>query len=47
MAISDIVHYGNRVGITLKQKILNALYSKEITDLTTLEEILKDIDLGE
>jgi len=47
MATSDIVHYGNRVGITIKQKVLNALYSKEITDLTTLEEILKDIDLGE
>ena len=47
MATSDIVHYGQRVGISLKHKVLNALYSKEITELTTLEEILKDIDLGE
>jgi len=47
MATSDIVHYGQRVGISLKQKVLNALYSKEVTDLTTLEEILKDVDLGD
>ena len=47
IALSDVVHYGNRVGISLKGKVLNALYSKEINDLTTLEDMLRDIDLGE
>ena len=47
IAISRVNFNGFRVGLTLKKKVLFALYQKRQTTIDIIEELLKDIDLGE
>jgi hypothetical protein len=47
LCISRVNFNGFRVGLTLKKKVLFALYQKRQTTIDIIEELLKDIDLGE
>jgi len=50
LCISRIDYYGHRVGLSLKNKVLKALYVKNLRrrkQENLLEQLLKDIDLGD
>jgi len=47
IAISRVNFNGFKVGLTLKKKVLFALYQKRQSTMDIIEELLKDIDLGE
>ena len=47
IALTKAEYFGKRVGISLKRKILSALFEKQNNQLNLLEELLKDIDLGD
>ncbi len=47
LCISRVNFNGYKVGLTLKKKVLFALYQKRQTTIDLIEELLKDIDLGE
>ena len=47
LSISRVEYFGHRVGLSLKKKVLHALYIKQRTQEDLLEKLLKDIDLGD
>jgi|TARA_R100000482_G_scaffold98432_1_gene42388 hypothetical protein len=47
VCISRAKYLDHRVGLTLKKKVLFALYSKKKKQHDLLEELLKDLDLGD
>ena len=47
LCTSKAEYFGHNVGLSLKRKILKALYTTSSTQLDLLEQLLKDIDLGE
>jgi len=47
LCTSKADYFGHNVGLSLKRKILKALYTTSSTQLDLLEQLLKDIDLGE
>ena len=47
LALSKADYFGHKVGLSLKKKILYALYSKDKEQQNFLEKLLKDIDLGD
>jgi len=47
LCLSRVEHFGQRVGLTLKKKVLYTLYSKKNKQDDLLEKLLKDVDLGD
>tara|TARA_R100000234_G_scaffold80295_1_gene50351 strand:+ start:540 stop:986 length:447 start_codon:yes stop_codon:yes gene_type:complete len=47
LCFSKAEYFGKRVGLSLKRKVLNALYTQKDEQENLLEQLLKDIDLGE
>ena len=47
MCITTIDYFGYSVGLSLKKKVLTALYKDKQRNINLLEQLLKDIDLGE
>ena len=47
LCLSRVEHFGQRVGLTLKKKVLYTLYSKKNKQEDLLEKLLKDVDLGD
>ena len=47
IALAKAEYFGKRVGLSLKRKVYSALYSQRTQQLDFLEQLLKDIDLGE
>ena len=47
LCTSKADYFGHNVGLSLKRKILKALYTTSSTQLDFLDQLLKDIDLGE
>jgi len=47
ICFSRVEYFGYQVGISLKKKVLHALYGRERKDIDLLEKLLKDIDLGD
>ena len=47
LCTSKAEYFGHNVGLSLKRKVLKALYTTSSIQLDLLEQLLKDIDLGE
>ena len=47
MCITTIDYFGYSVGLSLKKKVLTALYKDKQRNINLLEQLLKDIDLGD
>lgn len=47
MCFSRIDYFGHRVGLSLKKKVLYSLYGNTIKQEDILENLLKDVDLGD
>ena len=47
LCASKADHFGYKVGLSLKRKVLKALYFNTNKQLDFLDQLLKDIDLGE
>ena len=47
LCFAKIEYFGKRVGLTLKRKVLTALYADRKKEENLLEQLLKDIDLGD
>jgi len=47
LCFSKAEYFGKKVGLSLKRKVLNALYTQREREENLLEQLLKDIDLGE
>ena len=47
IALAKAEYFGKRVGLSLKRKVYSALYGQRTEQLDFLEQLLKDIDLGE
>ncbi len=47
ICFSRVDYFGHKVGMSLKKKVLTALYANERKQNNLLEQLLKDIDLGD
>jgi hypothetical protein len=47
ICFSRVEYFGHKVGLSLKKKVLHALHGRKKKDIDLLEQLLKDIDLGE
>ena len=47
IALAKAEYFGKRVGLSLKRKVYSALYGQRTEQLDFLEQLLKDIDLGD
>ena len=47
LCLAKVEYFGKRVGLSLKRKILNALYADRTKEENLLEQLLRDIDLGD
>tara|TARA_R100000781_G_C4031496_1_gene110759 strand:- start:5 stop:454 length:450 start_codon:yes stop_codon:yes gene_type:complete len=47
ICFTRVEYFGKHVGLSLKKKVLSALYSQQSAQDNLLEKLLRDIDLGE
>tara|TARA_R110002020_G_scaffold251597_2_gene465434 strand:- start:632 stop:1063 length:432 start_codon:yes stop_codon:yes gene_type:complete len=47
LCLSRVEYFGQKVGLSLKKKVLYTLYSKKNKQDDLLEKLLKDVDLGD
>tara|TARA_R100000995_G_scaffold65067_1_gene34133 strand:+ start:546 stop:980 length:435 start_codon:yes stop_codon:yes gene_type:complete len=47
ICFSRVDYFGYKVGMSLKKKVLSALYANDRKQQNLLEQLLKDIDLGD